>query len=96
MLKVELHTHCNLDPKDNLIHSAKELIDKAKELNFDVLAITCHHKVTHTSELENYAKDKGILLIPGTELSIENKDVLIYNVTNEDIKNIKRFETNML
>ncbi len=92
MLKVELHSHCNLDPKDNLNYSAKELIDKAKRLNFDILAITCHHEVAHTKELEDYAKKRNILLVPGVELSIKGKDILVYNITNEEIKHIKTIE----
>lgn len=92
MLKVELHSHCNLDPKDNLKHSAKELIDQAHELNYDILAITCHYKVVHTKELEDYAKSKNILLIPGAELSIKERHVLVYNVTNEEVKDIKTIE----
>ena len=80
MLKIDLHTHCNEDPVDRWIkHSAKELIDHAASLNFNVISITCHNKVVYSKGLNEYAKEKDILLIPGAERDIEGRHVLLYN-----------------
>lgn len=94
MLKAELHTHINFDMEDlgEVSHSAKELINRAAELNFQVLAITCHNLVFKDEEIKQYAQSKGILLIHGIERTIKGKHVLIYNVTNEQAKSIHTFE----
>ncbi|MBI3671234.1 PHP domain-containing protein [Candidatus Azambacteria bacterium] len=70
-LKTNLHFHSSEDPYHVIKHSLKEGIDKAASLKFDVLAITCHDFFVDTKDLENYAKEKGILLIPGIEIGIE-------------------------
>ena len=65
MLKADLHIHTKEDPHDNIGYSAKQLIDHAAKLNFDVISITNHDTSSYTEELAEYAKLKGILLIPG-------------------------------
>ncbi len=92
--KVQLHTHTKSDPEDCLFHSDKDLIDKASEHGYDVLAITCHNKIVFNDELYNYAKNKGILLIPGIEKSVCKNHVLIINATPqaEDINNFDDLE----
>ncbi len=86
-LKTELHTHTIDDPEDGkriVVHSAHQLIDKAKEQGFQVLSITNHNQLLFTSALEEYAKERGILLIPGVEATLEGKHVLLYNFLNYD------------
>ncbi len=88
-----MHVHCNEDPVDRFIsHSAKELIDYAAKLKFNVISITCHNKVVYSKSLQEYANKKKILLIPGTERDIDNKHVLLYNFTQEEVDKIKSFE----
>ncbi len=91
MLKVEFHIHVMGDRVDDIPYTPKELIDDAHRKNFDVLALTSHNIVIHNKELERYAKQKGILLIPGVERSIERKHVLIYNITEEESRQIHSF-----
>ena len=55
MLKTDLHLHINLDPLDEITYSYKDLITKAQELHYDVLALTCHDKVVTTIEMKEYA-----------------------------------------
>lgn len=94
MLKCDFHMHTREDPihRDMIPHTAKQLIDCAASLKYDVLAITNHMKVCQTPELGKYAKKKGILLIPGAEIRVEGKDVLVYGITNEQIAKIKSFK----
>lgn len=93
MLKADLHLHTSEDSKHPEIrYNARELIEFASEMGFEVLAITNHSKVTYNNSLKNFAEQKGILLIPGAELRINEKDVLVYNVNNNDIKKVKNFE----
>lgn len=91
MLKCQFHTHCQGDPCDNIAYSAKQLIDKAKALNYDVLAITCHRKLIFNKDLEKYARKKGILLIPGIEFEINQKHILGINIDHE-IEKVSTFE----
>jgi len=86
-LKTELHTHTIDDPEDGkriVVHSAEQLIDKAEEQGFQVLSITNHNQLLFTSALEEYARERGILLIPGVEATLEGKHVLLYNFLNYD------------
>ncbi len=94
MLKAELHTHTNDDPKDRkwISYSAPELVEEAIKQKFDVLAITCHNFLYQNKELKEYALKKSLVLIFGIEKDIENKHVLLYNITPKEAENIKTFK----
>jgi predicted metal-dependent phosphoesterase TrpH len=79
------------DPKDNIKHTPKELIEKAAELKYEVLAITTHKKVIFSEELRIFAEQKGIVLLSGIELQIKGKHVLAINVIQK-IENVRSFE----
>jgi predicted metal-dependent phosphoesterase TrpH len=78
-LKADLHLHTAEDPLDRVRYSAKELISKAADANFDVISITNHHQMTFNHDLRSYAQDRGILLIPGVEMTIQRRHVLVLN-----------------
>jgi predicted metal-dependent phosphoesterase TrpH len=78
-LKADLHIHTAEDPLDWVPYTAQELLIKAAADGFEVLAITNHHCRTHTQALSSLARDLGILLIPGIEISIQNRHILILN-----------------
>ena len=90
MLKCQFHIHVSGDPEHYHSYSAQNLIKKAKQLNYDVLAITCHNKVIFTKALQNYAKEHNIILISGAEISIGKKHVLCINI-DQEIENIHTF-----
>jgi predicted metal-dependent phosphoesterase TrpH len=79
MLKVELHSHTADDPLDRIAHTSTELIDRAAALGYDALAITLHQHQLDIGGLREYAKDRGIVLIPGVERTIEGSHVLLLN-----------------
>ena len=79
MLKVELHTHSSDDPVDRIPYSAFHLIDRAATLGYDALAITLHERRLDPRHLAPYAAERGIVLIPGLERTIEGKHVLLLN-----------------
>lgn len=78
-LKVDLHLHTAEDPLDRVKYSAEELIDKASDEGFDVISITNHHRMTFNHELFSYAKLRGVLLIPGMEMTIRRRHVIVLN-----------------
>lgn len=78
-LKADLHTHTADDPKDRVRYSAETLIDAAAQLNVNVLGIACHERLAHTRRLAAYASRRGILLVPGIELLVEGRHVVVLN-----------------
>jgi predicted metal-dependent phosphoesterase TrpH len=78
-LKVDLHLHTAEDPLDHIRYTAKELISKAADESFDVISITNHHQLTFNQDLLSYAQQRGILLIPGIEMTIRRRHVLVLN-----------------
>ena len=79
MLKVELHTHTVDDPVDNVPHSTRDLIDRAATLGFDALAVTLHNRQLDLKPWQSYASERGVVLIPGVERTIQGKHVLLLN-----------------
>jgi predicted metal-dependent phosphoesterase TrpH len=78
-LKADLHLHTAEDPLDQVRYTAKEIISKAADEGFEVLSITNHHRVTFDPDLFSLAQRSGILLIPGLELTIRRRHVLVLN-----------------
>lgn len=78
-LKADLHLHTAEDPLDRVRYTAKELISKASDEGFDVISITNHYQMTFNQDLLSYAQKRGILLIPGIEMTIQRRHVLVLN-----------------
>lgn len=83
MLKVELHAHTALDPSDYILHSTRELIDRAAELDYRGLAITLHDRYYDPAEDEQYARGKRVVLIAGIERTIQRRHMLLLNFPPE-------------
>ena len=79
MLKVDLHTHTADDPVDRIPYSSRELIDRAAALGYHALAITLHDRQLDIRPLEAYAAERGVVLIPGIERTIQGKHVVLLN-----------------
>ena len=79
MLKVELHAHTADDPVDAIPHSTNDLIDRAAVLGYDAVAVTLHDRQLDLGPWVSYAADRGIVLIPGVERTVEGKHVLLIN-----------------
>lgn len=82
-LKADLHTHTADDPQDTIKYSAFELIDEAAIDGVEVLAITCHLEQTCTPAYYDYATARGVLLIPGVELTLDGRHVVVLNPDRE-------------
>ncbi|MGM5483791.1 MAG: PHP domain-containing protein [Nanobdellota archaeon] len=93
MLKAELHTHIKDDPKDiHIKYNVYDLIRDAIRKKFDVIAVTMHDKFFDNKLATDFARKRGILLIPGIEKTIKGKHVLILNCDNE-AENIEDFDS---
>jgi predicted metal-dependent phosphoesterase TrpH len=91
-IKIDLHIHTLDDPKDAVDYSAHQLLERARLLGFRILAITLHDAVFDRQEVFADAEAMGILLIPAAEVRICGADVIILNVTGEEIAALKNFD----
>ena len=90
ILKTNLHFHTKKDDI-GITYDIYKAVDYAKEQGFNVLAYTSHKKFKFKQEYADYASQKGILLIPGIEVEIKRKHVVILNCEKE-AEEIKTFE----
>jgi predicted metal-dependent phosphoesterase TrpH len=91
-IKLDLHIHTLDDPKDALDYSAHQLLERAQSLGFRVLAITLHDAVFDCAEVFADAERMGILLIRAAELRLHGADMIVLNVTPEEIEAISDFD----
>ena len=91
-IKIDLHIHTLDDPKDAVDFSAHQLLERARSFGFRVLAITLHDAVFDRKEVFADAGAMGILLIPAAEVRLLGADVIVLNVTAEEIAQVKNFD----
>ena len=91
-IKIDLHIHTLDDPKDAVDFSAHQLLERARSLGFRVLAITLHDAVFDRKEVFADAAAMGILLIPAAEVRLLGSDVILLNVTAEEVAQLKNFD----
>ena len=91
-IKIDLHIHTLDDPKDAIDFSAHQLLERARSLGFRVLAITLHDAVFDRKEVFADAAAMGILLIPAAEVRLRGADVIVLNVSPEEIGQLKNFD----
>ncbi|MBI3047980.1 MAG: PHP domain-containing protein [Acidobacteria bacterium] len=104
MVKVELHAHTSDDPIDRIPYSACDLIDRAAALGYGALAVTLHDRQLDIRPLAAYAAERGIVLIPGVERTIEGRHVLLLNFSGaaeevqsfDDLARLKRREAGLV
>src|SRR5213595_1601267 len=91
-IKIDQHIHTLDDPKDAVDYSAHQLLERARSLGFRVLAITLHDAVFERKEVYADAAAMGILLIPAAEVRLQGADVIVLNVTADEIADLKDFD----
>src|SRR6266487_299862 len=91
-IKIDLHIHTLDDPKDAVDYSAHQLLERARTLGFRVLAITLHDAVFNRPEVFADAATMGILLIPAAEMRLHGADVIVLNVSAEEMAELKSFD----
>jgi predicted metal-dependent phosphoesterase TrpH len=91
-IRIDLHIHTLDDPKDAVDYSAHQLLERARVLGFRVLAITLHDAVFDRPEVFADAAAMGILLIPAAEMRLHGADVIVLNVSAEEMAELKSFD----
>ncbi len=87
-LKVDLHLHTAADLAEIVagrkkMVPPKELVDMAIEHQFDAIAISHHCVQYKDDELTEYAKQRGLLIIPALETYIQRRHVLLINFSTK-------------
>jgi len=88
-LRADLHIHTR-EAEPFIPYSAREAIIRAARAGFKVLSITNHDALTFDPELAACARDHGVVLIPGVEVTVEGRHVLVYN-SDVEIEKISTF-----
>ena len=83
MIKTELHAHTDEDPADLIAHSVRELIDRAATMGYGALAVTLHDRYFDPAPHADYARERGMVLLPGIERTIARRHVLLINFPKE-------------
>ena len=104
MLKADLHTHTADDPVDRIPYSTCDLIDRAAALGYDALAVTLHDRQLDIRPFEAYAAERGIVLVPGIERTIQGRHVVLLNFSRateevtsfDDLRRLKSRETGIV
>lgn len=81
-LKADLHVHTCEGPEGIVRWTPREVIDLAAQAGYHILSFTDHDRRTYDSSLAGYARERGIVLIPGVEATIERRHVLLYNFSH--------------
>lgn len=100
MLKVELHAHTDLDPADRIPYSTRDLIDHAARLQYGAIGVTLHDAYFDPAEFDDYARERGLILIRGIERTVLGKHILLLNFSRvcasitsfDDIRRLKADE----
>ena len=79
MIKLELHTHTDDDPADRITHSTRALVDRAVTLGYGALAVTLHDRYFDPAPHAAYARERGLVLLPGIERTIGRAHILLIN-----------------
>ncbi len=91
-IKLDLHIHTLDDPRDTLDFSAHELLERARSLGIEVLAITLHDAVFDRQEVFADAAAMGILLLQAAEMRLQGADIVVLNVTPDEAAELRNFD----
>ena len=75
----QIDLHCHTTASDGAL-APEALIDRAIERNIETLAITDHDTMVGYRQVKDYAKERGLSLIPGIELSSQWRGIGIHVV----------------
>jgi len=92
VLKADLHLHTGDDPLDSILHSGTDVVDRAAKLGFHALAFTLHDAQFDDLDLTAYARERGIVLIPGVERTIGGRHVLLLNFPLAAVERVRSLD----
>jgi len=85
-MKIDLHLHTSdRSPCSDI--SISELIAEAKRIGLDGFCLTEHQSIWPLEETEELARNEGIRIFSGNEITSAQGDVLVYGL-EKDIKGV--------
>ncbi len=81
MLFGDFHHHVDVDRLDGhfIGHSVGGLIDHAASVGLQVISVTCHEEFIYDDHAVRYARERGVLLLPGMEATADDSHMLLLN-----------------
>ena len=83
LIRADFHIHASGDPLDRIRATPRDVADRARALGLSCVAIANHRRFVWDADDAAYALRRGVLLVPGIEVNIGGRDVLILNATAE-------------
>jgi hypothetical protein len=74
---VDMHVHTNVSSRCSSL-KPQELIDRARELGLDAVAVTEHSTYKGAQEVHEYARERGFAVFRGMEVFTELGDMLVF------------------
>jgi PHP family Zn ribbon phosphoesterase len=71
--KADLHVHTVLSPCGELLMGPRNIIQRAREIGLDIIAITDHNASENVPGVMAAAKNTGITIIPGMEITTQEE-----------------------
>lgn len=90
--RADLHIHTVLSPCGDLYMSPSAIIEQAKKLHLDVIAITDHNSTRQVKVTQQIGKENGIFVIGGVEITTqEEAHALAYFENDEQLDAFQEF-----
>lgn len=90
--RADLHIHTVLSPCGDIYMSPSAIIEQAKKLHLDVIAITDHNSTRQVKVTKELGKENGILVIGGVEITTqEEAHALAYFETEEQLDTFQEY-----
>ena len=90
--RADLHIHTVLSPCGDLYMSPSAIIEQAKKLHLDVIAITDHNTTRQVKVTQQIGKENGIFVIGGVEITtMEEAHALAYFENDEQLDAFQEF-----
>ena len=91
LLKTNLHFHTNENKNPKAVkYTFYQGIDAAVKLGFRVIGLTCFQHYAYQPIYSQYARQRGITVIPGIEHTIKKAHIVILNC-QQDIEQVSTF-----
>jgi 3',5'-nucleoside bisphosphate phosphatase len=89
--RADLHIHTVLSPCGDLEMSPVNIVTEALKKGLDIIGITDHNTTRHCELIEKLAKEKGIFVMPGAEVTTKEEVHCLAFFENTDV--LKKFQT---
>lgn len=87
LLKADLHIHTVLSPCGDLEMSPVRIVAEAEKKGLDIIGITDHNTTRHCRLISKLAKEKGIFVLQGAEVSTKEEVHCLAFFENNDTLN---------